>query len=158
MRWASCGMGYVKAIAIAELLLPSIGQQTHRGWDLRADGAHLPEAGGCFPRRGRVLAGQLIHTAHGSIQVREAQVFDDLHHLRTHAMMLALVPASTWCQPDQSVTPEARVVVPQGTQADPDHLRALRQNGIGDVCLLGQLPKQGAAAEESVTLCFCKRA
>jgi len=104
--------GVRQAITVAELFLPPISQQAHRGWDLCADGAHLPQAGGCFPRRGRVLAGQFMHEAHGGIPVGEAQVFDGKHHLRAHAMMLALVLTSTWSQPSQPLTPEACVIIP----------------------------------------------
>ncbi len=67
-----------QAIAIAELFLSSISQQAHWGWNLRTDGAHLPQAGGGFPHRSRVLAGQFMHEAHRGISVGEAQVFDGL--------------------------------------------------------------------------------
>src|SRR5258708_7294011 len=87
--------GVGQAIAIAELLLPPIGQRAHGCRNLRTDGAYLPPAGGGFPCRGRVLAGQFMYEAHCGIPVSEAEGFDDLHHRRTHAMMLARALTST---------------------------------------------------------------
>src|SRR5712692_5963805 len=85
--------GISQAIAIAELLLTSIGQESHGRWNLRTNRTNLPETRCSFSCGGCMLASLFIDEAHASITVRKSQTFNELGHLSAEEMTRSFVSA-----------------------------------------------------------------